>query len=940
MIQLRVRTEFAYRNTFGPVIDVAERLGAMRCPAAAIVDDGTWGHVRWAAACKLAGVKPMFGTELVVKLPNGLEPRCWIIAKAGYTKEFYTLSSEARSPLADVPALLRAAAGKVFRFAGAALTDPTTFDYVDINPGSPLAQRAALALAAKTRKPLVVTGDNYYPAPADRGVFQGMGGRERTTPQHILDRVELSTALPCLTLVQFDKALKNVAKVAAGAANELPTAPMIRVKGDFHGLVEAGRKKRLKVGHIRQWDKVYAARLKRELELIAQKGYESYFLVVADLVNWAKARMLVGPGRGSSAGSLVCYLIGITEVDPIVHGLLFERFIDMTRADLPDIDIDFNDNKRDLLFDYAANKYGRDCVARIGNISRLKARSVIHRIIKRFGIEEFEKFKLYDNLIEHSSGDSRYGKGLEDTLTETEAGRAFAERHPEAMVMTRLENHADHSSIHAAGIIVANEPIVHYCTVGADGVAQVDKPDAETLNLLKIDALGLRTLGVIEDTGCVTSDQLYALPLNDPAALAVFNDARLAGVFQFEGAAQRKITLQIAVDNFRAIDHITALARPGPLGGGAANKYIDRKRGEQAVTTVHPLMDEMLKDTFGVVLYQEQVMRIVRELGGFSWEETTTIRKAMSGRKGIEFFNQKGEVFVEGAAKRGIDELTARKIWLEICSFGAWGMNMAHTCSYAIISYWCAYMKAHHRMEFAAACLRSAKNEESALNVLRELDQDGISYKAFDPALSELSWQVINGELVGGWLNLEGVGPVRAAEMLALRRAGKLKPEHWEKRTVKYTQLYPLRQAYPALFADPVSAGCAEGSRVLAFQEFPEEDGASVLYVGRVLDRRPTDANEAVRVSKRGGRKLTGPTMFLDLMTRDDYGETIHCRIDRFNWDNVGKPVFDAISAGDDVMVRGRRVPGYSMLNVVKLRCLNKPGLQWEIEERYGRWRS
>jgi len=390
-------------------------------------------------------------------------------------------------------------------------------------------------------------------------------------------------------------------------------------------------------GHIAQWTEEYESRLTRELDMIESKAYESYFIVVAEMIDWAKQRMIVGPARGSSAGSLVCYLMGITEVDPLVHGLIFERFIDVNRDDLPDIDVDFNDQKRELVFEHLRELYGEANVARIGSVNRLKPRSVIAHVGKKLGVPHGAAFGVTNVLIEYSSGDSRYGKGLEDTLNNTQPGRDFMRRYPEADLMGELENHASHSGQHAAGIIVSNEPVTDYCTV-RNGIAHIDKKDAEKLNLLKIDALGLRTLGVIEDTGCVTAEELYALKLDDPEVLKIFDERKFSGLFQFEGAAQRRVSIQVPIDSFSKIDHVTALARPGPLGGGAANTYINRNAGQESVEYRHPSMEAYLSDTQGVVLYQEQVMRIVREIGDFSWEDTSTIRKgtrfAISGLGG------------------------------------------------------------------------------------------------------------------------------------------------------------------------------------------------------------------------------------------------------------------------------------------------------------------
>ena len=921
MIQLRVRTEFSFRQVYGPIPKVVETLAAIGTKSAAIVDPSTWGHVRFMEACNKASIKPMFGTEVKVSTTDGREPIAWAIAED--TRAFYRFSSEVRKEGANVIDLLRNVKG-VIRFAGAALTDPDTFDYIDLNPSNPLAFLNSLKLHEATGKPLVVTGDNYYPRIEDYEIFLAMGGRERMTPQHILSSVQLRTALGRLSDKRWKAAIKTGDEIAERAAHKLATAPLIQVKGDFRKMVEDGKRSRLKRGHLTSWPKEYAARLKREIETIEEKKYQSYFLVVADLVQWAKTRMLVGPGRGSSAGSLLCYLAGITEVDPIPHGLLFERFVDLNRSDLPDIDIDFSDVKRDEVFEYLATKYGAENVSRIGNISTLQAKSVLAQVCKRLGIPDYERFNLLNVLVEHSSGYERYGKGIEDTFLNTDIGKSFIRRYPAAALATALENHANHTSVHAAGVIVSMEPVIEFCTVGPDGVAHIDKPDAEKLNLLKIDALGLRTLGIIEDAGVVTNEELYALKLDDPGVLDIFNRGRFAAVFQFEGAAVRQISAQVKVTDFSTIDNLIALARPGPLGGGAADHYIKRKAGTEAITTRHPLMTEILDETYGVVLYQEQVMRIVRELGGFSWEDTSTIRKAMSGRKGEEYFNKMGELFIKGAKARKIDAETADGIWREICTFGAWGFNKSHSVSYGIISYWTAYLKAYHRLEFAAACLRGAKDDNSVTDTLREMTDEGVDYTAFDIDKSEMDWTVQDGKLLGGFLNLVGIGPAKAQMAIEARAAGRLDREKFGAMEVKFSELYPLKKKYAAIYANPEAFGCAEGSRVLTSNEFPEE-GGNVLYIGKLQRKRPSDANEAVRVQKRGGKVYKGNTLFVDFECRDDMGEKILCRVDRQDWEDFGKHANDRLVVGDDLMIRGRRIPGYSMIKVIRIRCLNRP---------------
>lgn len=921
--QLRCRTEFSFRQSFGPVQRVAAAVAEVGAKRAGIVDGSTWGHVRWAKAAANHGFEPIFGSEVTVALPDGRKPQAWFLAED--TAKFYKVSTAMRQPNADALEVLAAAKG-VVRFAGAALTDPETFDYIDLNPASPVAQRAALALARRTGKPLVVTSANFYPKATDHAAFMAIGGREATTPQHIMSEQELRMALRCLDNAAWQQAVHNTHEAAERCATKLPQAPIIHVDGDLRALAEAGRQRRLSLGHLPSWPQEYEDRLQRELAAIEAKNFESYFIVVADLIDWAKQRMLVGPGRGSSAGSLLCYLLGITEVDPLPHGLLFERFIDLTRKDLPDIDIDFSDVKRDQVFDYLADKYGRSNVARIGNVNTLKPRSVMAEVCKRFGIPEKEKFDLLNVLIEYSSGDSRYGKGLEDTLNNTETGKKFMARHPKAVVLTEIENHAWHTGVHAAGVIVCNVPVDEYCTVGADGVAHIDKPDSEYLNLLKIDALGLRTLGVIEDSGVVTAEELYALKLDDPAVLDIFNQRKYTGIFQFEGQSQRSISAQVHVDNFRTVDHLTALARPGPLGGGATGKYIARKAGQEPVTYTHPALEDLLHDTYGVVLYQEQVMRIVRDIGKFSWDETTVIRKAMSGRKGKEFFDRQGEKFIQGAAQDGIDEFTAHEIWNEICNFGAWGMNKSHTCAYAVISYWCAWMKAYHPLEYAAACLRSAKDDDQTMEILREMAAEGVDYIAFDPELSEVNWAVKEGKLVGGFMNLVGFGPSKAVAAVEARRLGRM-DEKLRKRIaeayVKFSDLYPISRAYAGWYSDPEAHGCRIGSVIYKADQLPEK--GDVLFIGRVAKKELRDENETVRVARRDGKRLDGPTIFADFFLKDDTGIPIICRVDRFSYEPMGRVAMERLVAEQDVLlVRGRKIPGFGMIKIERMKVLNR----------------
>jgi len=912
--QLRLRSEYSFRTAYGSIEQVVAAAKAAGATAAGLVDtSGTWGHVHWQKVALEHGIEPLFGAEFSIMCDDGRRRTYWALAQS--LPAFYHYSSNPPQSQADIAARK---SGLII-FAGAALTDPAAIDYIDINPRSRLRTEHALALAKKINKPVVITSDADYPTLADRERFLAWDDSLKMTPQHILTKSELREALWYVPTATFNRAVSNtIAAAAAASGCRLHRAPLISVPGDLRALVTAGKAERLASGQIKAWTDEYEARLKRELELIYAKKFDSYFLMVADMIAWAKQHMLVGPGRGSSAGSLVCYLLHITEVDPIVYNLVFERFIDVNRADLPDIDSDFNDQKRDMVFHYLEEKYGKENTARIGSVNRLKPRSVLAHVGKRLGIPLGATFSVTNVLIEYSSGDSRYGKGLEDTLTNTQSGRDFLIRYPEAAVMTELENHASHAGVHAAGFIVSNTPVIDYCTV-RDGVAQIDKKDAEELNLLKMDILGLRTLGVIEDAACITAQELYNLRLDDPNVFKIFNDRKFSGIFQFEGAAQRRVSIQIPIKEFQQIDHITALARPGPLGGGAAGTYINRNAGREPVVYKHPSMAHYLADTQGVVLYQEQVMRIVKELGDFSWEDTSVIRKAMSGRKGKEFFDRHGEKFAAGAAKHGIDTETATAIWNNIVNFGAWGMNKSHTVSYAVISYWCAYLKCYHTLEYAAACLRNAKDDDQTMELLRELRAEGVRYIPFDPERSDIDWRVVNGQLIGGFKNLVGVGPMKAARYVASKPLSEQDKAAVAKCKVKFADLTPAHTLWGDVYAHPERFninGCVkEFADLVDFEE--------AVVVCQLVRQERRDENEAVRAHKRGYLK-SGNTLFLDAFVVDDsVSKPVVLRIKPWQWFSIGVRMADkAVPKKDWFLVRGKWLAQFSMMTVIKIKCL------------------
>lgn len=920
--QLRVRTSFSIKKAFAPITEVASRLAELQTPIAGIVDSGTWGHVRFEKALKEAKVAPAFGLEFSVKMADGNAAGTWALATD--TRKFYNWTSKhyGEIKLKDMWDLGSCA----IRFSGALLDDPMSFDYIDLNPRSLVAAKRQLELHRRTGKPLVLTGDNCYPRVTDWDVYLALVDQKRTTPLHILSLDELRSVMNHIPEDLLEKAIKGTYEAAERLQGiSLAKASLVKTDGDLDAEIEAGKAYRIAQGHVR-WSEKHDARLKRERDLIFEKGFESYFLVVGDMVRFAKRHMLVGPGRGSSAGSLVCYLLQITEVDPLEHDLLFERFIDVNRSDWPDIDVDLSDVKRDMVFDYLKKKYGETQVARVGNVVSMQPKSVLLECGKRMGVPKYTTFNLINQLIEYSSGDSRYGHSLEDTMIQTAEGKKFATDYPEMSIAGRAEQTPFTTSVHAAGVIVNNQPISDFCTVTDEGVACIDKKDAEYLGLLKIDALGLRTLGVLEDAGAISNQAFYDLKLDDQGAFDVINDKKFSGIFQLEGAAARRVAVQIPVTSFLQINHLGALARPGPLASGGTNSYIKRLNGKEEVST-HPLLSDILAPTQGVFVFQEQIMRVCKEVGRFSWAEVSLIRKAMSGRRGVEFFDQMRDKFAAGAAESGMSPEDAKEIWRIMVHHGSWSFNASHSVSYGVVSYWTAYIKAHYPLEFAAALLRSNKGDEQVIEMLRELRKEGISYVPFDVDKSDANWSVQDGVLYGGFMNIVGVGPAKSGQYLAKRIAGTLTQEARKKllsSVVKYSDLDEGKTLWGDLYANPSMHGIRGRVKMIA----DLEDREDACIIAKIVRRERRDENEAVRFQRRGNKLYKdAQSLFLDMFIVDDsVSQPVLARIKPRDWERMGKFAADTLLDNKDwVLIRGRWLKSFSMISIEKLRCLTRP---------------
>lgn len=920
MIQLKIKTEYSFGQTFAPIGRVIERLKGIGCKAAGIVDlNSTWGHVAWFKACNEAGIQPLLGVELCVT-DNESPHKMWFLAKnMEGLAELYRFTS--KSHLQKLPTKVGAIqrlfrndilkmSENIFKFAGDVVDHEFLKEagaLVDLSPASKIMNIKKRSMAEKYDLPIVSTSDNAFAYEEDKKIFELVSRSAiKQTPQFILSDLENQIAAEGVSV-----ACKEL---------KLPKAPMVHAEGDLEKICRDGIKFR---GLESSWTQEYEERMQYELELIRSKDFESYFIIVADMVHYAKQHMLVGPSRGSAAGSLVCYLSRITEIDPIPPKLYFERFIDVSRTDLPDIDLDFPDDKRHLVFEYMSEKYGANNVAHIGTISQFKPKSALIQVCKALNIPSAATASVKVAMIERSSADSRANNCLEDTLNTTRPGQEFIASYPQAKVASLIEGHASHTGVHAAGLLVCNDEITNYATVDAEGIAHVEKGAAETLGLLKIDVLGLRTLGILEDAK--VDVDWYSLPFNDEDTYEIFNQGRLCGIFQFEGNALRAISREIEFKTITEIDAVTALARPGPFGGGVTEKYVKRKNGEE-YTPIHPLVESHMKETFGLPVYQEQTLAIVREIGKFDWKETSTIRKAMSKRMGKEFFDTYWEKFKTGAASVGVEEQEARATWETINSMGAWQMNKAHTYSYAVISYWTAYLKAHYPLEFAAANLRNAKDEDSAVELLREMVREGIEYVAFDLQLSEHNWCVKNGKLYGGFLALKGIGESKATKLIDARNAGKLTEKQIkdiEEAENIFKDIFPFQSRYGHLYTDPTSHGIAgKVEKIIDLEAEKIPHGHERVFLGELIYKNPRNANEEVNVKKRGGKMETGPLEFLDVRLRDDTG-TIGGRIGRFDFERIGRDMLENVPVGAHLMIRAKFFNGIRYAFISKWKVIN-----------------
>ncbi len=528
---------------------------------------------------------------------------------------------------------------------------------------------------------------------------------------------------------------------------------------------------------------IYETRITEELKVINSMGYSGYFLIVWDFINFAKANSIpVGPGRGSAAGSLVAYCLKITDINPLKHGLLFERFLNPDRISMPDIDIDFCMDRRDKVIQYVTDKYGSDHVAQIITFGTMAARAAIRDVGRSLDIPYSEVDKVAKLIPEGPN------VSIEDALKSEPKLKELINTDVRIKELieyaTALEGLTRHASTHAAGIVISKEPLTEYVPLsrGTNGevVTQFSMEDIEKVGLVKFDFLGLKTLTVIDrsvklikqSTGGPDMFDITSLPLDDKATYELLSSGNTAGIFQLESPGMRDILVKIKPDHFDDLVAILALYRPGPLGSGMVDDYIKRCRGLIPVKYETPDLKDILKETHGVIVYQEQVMKIANVLAGFSLGEADLLRRAM-GKKDPETMTKLKTRFVDGAKHNGTSEKKAEKIFDLIEYFAGYGFNKSHSAAYALITYQTAYLKAHYPVEYMAAMLTCEMGKMDKVTAgIRECKDMGISILPPDVNESAMDFTVSGKAIRFGLVAIKNIGEAAIESVIATRQEG------------------------------------------------------------------------------------------------------------------------------------------------------------------------
>jgi len=538
----------------------------------------------------------------------------------------------------------------------------------------------------------------------------------------------------------------------------------------------------------------YIDRMNEELETIEKQGFIEYFLIVWEVINWCKLNdIMTGPGRGSAAGSLVCYLLNITKVDPIKFNLLFARFISPARIDLPDIDNDFQDNKRHLVVEHFQKIYGEYFVAGVSTFLTMKGKGALRDVARVFDVPLSDVNSACASIVTRSWGDFRSSFTIEDAFDTFEDGKKFKEKYPKVTdIAIKIEGQTRGKGQHAAAVCISSNDLrngtrcnlLYGSKIQSNGQKDLlvnwDKHDIESFGLMKLDILGLNALTVLSESKNLIKknhgvDVDYeSIKLDDKDVLQEFSKGNTTGIFQFNSLGLKKLCYELGIDDFKMLSHANALYRPGTLKSGMVDVFVARKRGLEKYKSAHPIIEKLTKDTFGIILYQEQVMLFMYDLAGLGWKTADSVRKVVSKSQGEEQFKKFKEIFVNGCLnKKTLPREEAEKLWDDLSTFGTFAFNLSHSVAYSVISFWEMWLKVHYPNEFICASLTFG-NDNKKSSLVEEAIRLGLDVRPPKLGKSHSSlWIAKDNILYAPFIEIKGIG-----EATAIKLAGEGKRAH------------------------------------------------------------------------------------------------------------------------------------------------------------------
>jgi len=831
-VHLHLHSEYSLVNGMIRLPALIDQTRTNQMPAVALTDMGNlYGAVKFFNKCMAQGIKPIIGAEVYIENPDKVaQPYTTVLLvqdEVGYVNLSELLSRGFREGQAQGRPIIQkqwlegktdgliCLSGGIRGELGAAIVAnrdnyreeiiqqyqqlfPERF-YIEIQRvGRPYEEEyisEAAKLAAKFRIPLVATNDAHFMRETDFDAHEVRvcinEGRvlndTRRVVHHTPQQYYKSSQEMIELFADIPSAIENTVLIAQRCnfvirmgEYFLPDFPVpegetieSHLRNESFAGLEVVLYRRFPEGPTPEVRAEYEARMEFELKIILEMGFPGYFLIVADFIQWAKENDVpVGPGRGSGAGSIVAYALKITDLDPIEHILLFERFLNPERVSMPDFDVDFCIEGRERVIDYVANKYGRDKVSQIITYGTMAAKGVIRDVGRVMGMS-YGHVDGVAKLIPFDLGIT-LTKALEQE-PELKDRYDNEEEITELIDMAlKLEGLARNVGKHAGGVVISPTDLTDftplYCEHGSDQiVAQYDKDDLETVGLVKFDFLGLKTLTIIDWAVKAINAQragsgeelldIAKLPLDDKPTYELLKEGLTTAVFQLESSGMKELIKNLQPDQFEDIVALVALYRPGPLGAGMEKVYCDRKHGKEPTKYAHEMLEPILNNTQGIILYQEQVMNIAQEMAGYSLGGADILRRAMGKKKPEEMAKQRA-IFEEGASERNVPAEVAKEVFDLMEYFAAYGFNKSHSAAYALIAYQTAWLKAHYPSQFMAACMSAdMENTDKVVILLNEANQMKLTVQHPDINLCQYQFVATDDKhIVYGLGAIKGIG--------------------------------------------------------------------------------------------------------------------------------------------------------------------------------------